>query len=163
MVTIVMMNDEIKDAIRQFTVLEKDMDWTQCVAVTLTMKQQSVGGEILDEINASRNVSHFLARLNKKTFGNSYLRHGCQVNVMPVQEYTGRIHYHLLIEIPTDRDKDNFKSKLIECWGKTTFGYGEICIEEFDSEVSLFRWGDYITKFKDGNSDQLDWGNYHWN
>lgn len=163
MITFAIMNEELKDAIRQFTIREKGIDWARCLSVTLTMKQQSAGGEILDEITASRNVSHFFARLNKKVFGNAYRKYGCQVNVMPVQEYTGRIHYHLLIEIPTGRDKGFFKSKLIECWGKTTFGYAEICIEEFDSEVSLFGWGDYITKFKDGNSDQLDWENYHWN
>jgi hypothetical protein len=162
MVTIEIMNEELKDAIRQFTLREKGIDWARCLSVTLTMKQ-SAGGEKLDDITASRNMSHFLKRLNIKVLGNAYRRYGHQVNVIPIQECTERIHFHLLIEVPTDREKSIFKSQMMECWSNTNFAHAELCIKEFSDDYSLQGWGDYITKFNDGDTDQLDWENYHWN
>ena len=90
------------------------------------------------------------------------------MNVMPVQECTDRIHYHLLIEIPssrngTDLDKEMFELEVKECWRKTKFAYCETCIKRLDDADSLLKWSNYITKFKNNDSDQLDWGNYHWN
>jgi len=163
MVTIEIMNEELKDAIRQFAIREKDIDWARCLSVTLTMKQQSAGGEILNDITASRNMSHFLKRLNVKVLGNAYRRYGHQVNVIPVQECTERIHFHLLVEVPEGREKSIFKSQMMECWSNTNFAHAELCIKEFSDDYSLQGWGNYITKFNDGDTDQLDWGNYHWN
>ena len=161
------MNTEIKEAIRQFVIIERDIDWSNCLSVTLTLKQ-FCEGESLDDINASRNMRHFIARLNKKVFGNACQRFGYRVNVMPVQECTERIHYHLLIEIPASKrgsvsDRDGFKAQVEECWHKTKFGHWETCIKELDDAGSLRKWCNYITKFKDYECDQLDWENYHWN
>ena len=167
MVAIEIMNYELKDAIRQFAIEEKDICWSSCLSITLTMKQ-FCDGESLDEINASRNMRHFLSRLNKTVFGSSFQRFDLRVNVMPVQECTERIHYHLLIEIPTyrngtDVDRESFEMEMKECWQKTKFGYWETCIKRLDDADSLLKWSNYITKFKNNDSDQLDWENYHWN
>lgn len=157
------MNTEIKDAIRQFTIEDKDIDWEKCFSVTLTMKQGN-DGEVLDEINASTNMRHFLNRLNRAVFKNAFQRFGHQVNVMPVQECTDRIHYHLLVEVPSShKDMESFEILMKGCWQKTKFGYQETCIKVIDDENSLHRWCNYITKFKNNDSDQLDWENYHWN
>lgn len=166
MIAIKIMNNEVKNAIRQFAIERKDIDWANCLSVTFTLKQFSEG-EQLDEINASRNMHHFLNRLNKRMFGKSFQRFGLRVNVMPVQECTDRIHYHLLVEIPSfingnDHDRKAFKSTLEECWHKTKFGYLETCIKELNDADSLKKWSQYITKFRNKDSE-LDWENYHWN
>ena len=160
-------NKELQQGIRDFILGKDGIGWTSCLSVTLTMKQFAEG-ESLDQINASRNMRHFLNRLNKSVYGNAWQRFDCRVNVLPVQECTDRIHYHLLIEPPKTRNtrylsREEFKSRLEECWKKTKFGHQEICIKELEDGDSMGKWCSYITKFKNGDSDQLDWENYHWN
>ena len=73
------------------------------LAVTLTMKQQD-GSTKLDEIHASNNLRHFLNRFNRKAFGNAFTRFQRKTLVIPMleQSYSGRWHYHLVMENPYD-------------------------------------------------------------
>ena len=158
------MKTEVKNATREF-VMKGGIAWNHCLGVTLTMKQ-AYDGEILDEINASRNLRHFLIRLNKRVLKSSFVRHGRRLNVIPAVEYNGRLHYHLLLEIPMHQDgclhnRNEFKRHIIEQWEKTSFGHHEICINDLSLENPA-GWVEYITKFEHGEADQLDWENYHW-
>ncbi|MEJ6731045.1 MAG: hypothetical protein QNK90_03070, partial [Opitutaceae bacterium] len=81
------------------------------VGLTLDMKQ-SVDGQRLDDYTASQTIRHFLARVNRKIFGNCNQRRGMKIQVVPVIEGGGstgkRFHAHLTIGRPTNCDSSDF-------------------------------------------------------
>lgn len=114
------------------------------LAVTLTLKQQD-GPTRLDSIEASKNLRHFLNRLNKKAYGNAAQRFGKKVEVVPMLEasYAGRLHYHLALKNPFPTVAI-CRSAIIDCWSKTRWGYDEVDVQPIYSSG----WIDYITKSK---------------
>lgn len=135
------MQTDLRTPLRAF-ILEtaKDHD----LAVTLTLKQQD-GPTRLDGIEASKNLRHFLNRLNKKVFGNAAQRFGKKVEVVPMLEasYAGRLHYHLALKNPFPT-MSICRSAIIDCWSKTRWGYDEVDVQPIYSAG----WIDYITKSK---------------
>jgi hypothetical protein len=129
-----------------------------CLGVSLTLKQGHVGVR-LDDIRASKNLRHFLNRLNSVVYGKRFKRFGVRLNVVPVLERssTDRIHYHLILQNPFLDDSEGF-CRLIEAqWVKTHFGHIQTHVDHGIDHG----WTDYITKFKSA-SDGIDWENYHW-
>lgn len=129
------------------------------MAVTLTLKKR-VKGVWLDDIRASQNFRHFMNLLNSKVYGKRFKRFNKQLKVIPVMEMSAsnRLHFHLIIEVPTDCDYLWLQNEVKEIWGKTTFGYREIDIQKISDDG----WTDYITKFRT-KGDEVDWNNVHLN
>ena len=129
------------------------------LGVTLTLRQGDHLGR-LDEVGASKNLRHFLNRLNSEVLGKRFKRFGTRLNVVPVLErsHAGRLHYHLVLENPFPDDPLRSDALIEQEWTKTRFGYRETHI---DHQIDQ-GWVRYITKSKDA-SDGIDWDNFHWN
>lgn len=147
------MNTNSRNVTLRF-LLETDLE--DMLAVTLSMKQ-NVMGEKLDAIKAAKNFRHFMNLLNKKTYGNSFRRHGKKIEVIPVLEtsYSGRLHYHLAIRNPYPEKPEWFESQIRNLWSNTHWGYSGIDIQT-GADTG---WIGYIAKL--GPHDEVDWENMH--
>lgn len=146
------MNTELQIAINDFL---KKCPIDNAVAVTLTMKQTGVWGNI-DPMVASRNFRDFMNFLNKAVYKNAFTRYNKRLNVISVNEVRNRSHYHCVIEKPDRSYMSNhdFYVLLEACWKKTFYGYNE---NRIATNID-HGWINYITKFKDTN-DSIDWEN----
>lgn len=146
------MDIELKESIKSFA---NDFDLTNCLAVTLTMKQR-VNNKALDNISSSQNLRHFLNILNKKCFGNAYKRFNKKLKVFPSLERSSddRWHYHLILENPFPDNSIRFERMIEYTWFKSNYGYRHIDIKRHINEG----WGDYITKFNH-RDNEIDWSN----
>ena len=135
----------------------KDWDVRESVGVTLTLKQR-VKSHSLDVITCSRNLKHFLNRLNTKVFGNGFKRFGKRLRVLPVIERskTGRLHNHLTIQNPYPDNPNYFTHLIKTLWKKTKFGHRKVDVNPNINEG----WNEYITKFN-YKDDEVDWENFH--
>ena len=151
------MQREIQRTVRE---LFKLKDFSDPMGVTLTMKQRTEG-VWLDRIIASRNLRHFLNRLNKSVLGNAFHRYGKTIGVIPVMEKSkeGRLHYHLVVDNPYPTKQFEFEWAIKKCWLKTKWGYEEVHVHRIIDEG----WIEYITKFATKNdlADAIDWINYY--
>jgi hypothetical protein len=133
------------------------------LALTLTMKQK-VSIFRLDPERSERNFTHFINRLEKRTFRSSGKRYKKEIKRFPVLEYTNdRFHYHVLIEIPKfdngkRMNKETFVNFIKDSWDRTYFGYKEVDVQELHSQNPR-GWGFYITKFQDSENNRTDWSN----
>lgn len=133
------------------------------LGLTLTMKQK-ISYFRLDPERSERNFSHFMNRLEKRTFKSSGKRYKKEIKRFPVLEHTNdRYHYHVLMEIPKFNNgkrmnKDSFVDLIKDSWRKTNFGYKEVDIQDLHSQNPR-GWGFYITKFQDSENNRTDWGN----
>jgi len=133
------------------------------LALTLTMKQK-VSIFRLDPERSERNFTHFINRLEKRTFRSSGKRYKKEIKRFPVLEYTNdRFHYHVLIEIPKfdngkRMSKETFVNFIKDSWDRTYFGYKEVDVQELHSQNPR-GWGFYITKFQDSENNRTDWSN----
>lgn len=93
-------------------------------AVTLTCKQQA-DGERLDGTSLSRNVTHFLNRLDCQVLGSKCKRFNKNVGAFTVVEGDDatRLHVHLIMDRPSKKTLSEFEKIIRECWEKTKFGY----------------------------------------
>jgi hypothetical protein len=106
------------------------------------MKQRE-GATNLDHIEASKNLRHFLNRLNKMAFGNAFQRYAKRLEVVAVQEISisGRLHYHLAIKNPF-KTIEECEAAICRCWANTRWGYNEVDVQPIYSSG----WISYITK-----------------
>ena len=125
--------------------------------VTLTLRQGDHMGR-LDEIEASKNLRHFMNRLNSEVFGKAFKRFGKRLQIVPVLERSssGRLHYHLILENPYRETPVLFERMIEKEWAKTRYGFREVHVHYSVDQG----WVDYITKFKSA-SDGIDWENFH--
>ena len=137
------MPQDIRDHLRTF-LSEHAADHD--LAVSLTLKQQD-GPTSLTQIEAGKNLGHFLNRLNKRAFGNAASRYGREVPVVPMVErsLSGRWHYHLTMKNPFT-DEDTCRRTIEDCWSKTPWGYHEIDVRPLYDPAG---WINYITKSRD--------------
>ncbi len=112
----------------------------------------------LDEIEASKNLRHFMNRLNSEVFGKAFKRFGKRLQIVPVLERSssGRLHYHLILENPYRETPVLFERMIEKEWAKTRYGVREVHVHYSVDQG----WVDYITKFKSA-SDGIDWENFH--
>lgn len=140
-----------------------ESDYSDCIGLSLTMKQWSNGIK-LDDIRASQNFRHFMNVLNRKTYGQQFKRGRKQLSVVPTIENSSSdlIHYHALIKRPdyceSEYDEFKFISNLKAIWKATEFGNKQTHIHRSTDSG----WLDYITKLKH-QDDQIDWLNCYWN
>ena len=155
----------IQSDIRKFINLT---DWSDPMAVTLTFKKSiwSNNGKFdtrifLDEDKASENVRHFLNFLNRDSLGNLPERVGMKLRVFTVFEKTDtkNLHYHCVINCPSNIDHEEFSQLIRNCWKKTWWGNDQINIQAGADNG----WVSYITKFfdKENFADSIDWKNVH--
>jgi hypothetical protein len=133
------------------------------VSVTLTSKQ-SVDGRRLDEILLSRDIGHFLNRINYLLFKKRYSRYGKKLGVLPVIEgdrFTP-LHCHLTLECPEDTPVFYLENLIKTCWGKTTYGRSNDLFGVKVKPVIDDGWLGYQLKNRtkrDGVMSSIDWIN----
>ena len=119
-----------------YRLTEEVIDWVSeyripnPLSVTLTEKQK-VDTEWIDDRRSSVNFRHFMNRLNQKVYGKRFLRYDKRLFVFPVQEGTKhtRHHLHLILELPSNYNINNFRELIFECWSKTRFGYSQVDVK----------------------------------
>ena len=150
----------IKRHLLRTTILNylKTIIWSSPVALTLTLKQKFQNHKI-DIIETSKNIKHFLNRLNRLLYGNAYKRFSNAVKIFPVIEYDvdKRFHVHAIIDKPDTIDEIKFYKAIKQSWSKTKFGYDHIHIQTITSDG----WISYLTKFaqKPDYDLSIDWMN----
>jgi hypothetical protein len=109
--------------------------------------------ERLDGIKASRNVRHFLNRLNKAVYGAAFNRYGKRLRSFVVMEggKEKRPHVHLELECPAHVPAEEFEWLILKCWSETSFGYGENRITRHSDDG----WRDYILKVASKEDNDL--------
>ena len=82
----------------------------QPISLTLTSKQWTKEDGRLDEMMLSRDLTHFLNRLDYKVFRKGFTRYGKRLGVISVLEGGGlkHLHSHLTIEQPQNLDFQGF-------------------------------------------------------
>lgn len=154
---------KMRSALREWIALES---WTDPFAATLTLKQvinvpngTSSNRLWLTEPSASQNFRHFLNKLNRNIFGKASQRFDKGVRVLPVLEGGGfkRLHYHAIIDCPSDFHRDDFSLHIVDAWRSTSWGYPQ-CHVSPDADRG---WLNYITKFRDKPdfASSIDWVN----
>ena len=143
----------------QITAYVNDFHIRNPLAVTLTCKSIS-SGELLDEISLSRNVTHFLNRLNYQIFKKKFLRFDQRVGVISVIEGDDkvRLHSHLTLEKPNHLSYVEMSALIQSCWMKTKFGYPNLMINTVVDDG----WKSYQLKLRtkrDGLYSSVDWIN----
>jgi hypothetical protein len=102
--------------------------WRSVLAVTLTVKQALLserGGLLpLTEIQAKKELRHFMTRLNRAVY-KCAARKGKKLRVIPVVEKDadGRWHYHLAIEPPAHLNPDQFAAEIISSWSESLWAH----------------------------------------
>ena len=142
----------------------RDQNWRRPFACTLSLKQASevdLGHWVpCTELLASKNLRHFLNRVNRHCYGNASSRYGKRVPCLAVLEGGGRtgkrLHYHLMIDCPRDELEASYSRLLTNQWHQTEWGYREVRIEPCD-----FDWIPYILKqrSKQEFGSAIDWLN----
>ena len=131
------------------------------VNITFTQKQ-IVDGFKIDDLVSERNFRYFKNMLNRKVFGNSYSRYGKCLGMLVVREVSSnqRHHLHTIIQQPPTLTHQQFDQVVMECWGKTLFGYEEIHINHPSEKDG---WLGYMMKKKTKSNlmDGVDWENSH--
>ena len=155
-------NQYVYTSIQKDTLIEfiKNIQWNTPISVTLTEKKLCEKYGKNDDIKSSLNTKHFLNRLNKKIYGNSFLRFNKRIKSFVVMEVNkdNRHHLHMILDQPNRLDYIKFKHLILNCWKVTNFGYNQNCIKEIYNE---FGWLNYITKKRTKNEflSSIDWLN----
>lgn len=150
------LHHRLNDELLRFVDLNR---FTHPAAVTLTMKKR-VGGQPNDIITASRNVGHFLNRLNHGLLGSAAKKHGRRLRLFGVLECSAddRLHWHGTIDRPPHKSFTEFKARIAELWAKTDFGYHETDVQDCANEG----WHQYLFKRRQKRGavlDHIDWMN----
>jgi hypothetical protein len=159
------LNSEIKEELLSW--LDQG-DWSNWLAVTLTMKQSYVNEKnvktYLDEILARRNLKNFLDKLNYKAFKKAFKRYNKKYQVIPVLEFHRDVyasnnlknyHFHLAIDNPRNLPILVLRKLIIELWLTTDFGDIEIDVQPLND----LGWIEYSTKMTNKNLDNIDFEN----
>ena len=144
--------------------LLEDIEIRQPISLTLTSTQWTKEDGRVDEIKLSRDLTHFLNRLDYQVFRKGFSRYGKRLGVISVLEGGGEkhLHCHLTIEHPQNLDFEDFEGVVRRCWGKTRFGYSTRYGVSMCPVTNQKGWYDYqlkdITK-QDKNQSLIDWIN----
>ena len=132
------------------------------VNVTLTQKQV-VDGQWIDDAVSQQNFRHFRNLLNKCVFGNTSQRYGRQLSMLVTREHDNvhRHHLHAIIEQPSHKEISCFMGDIMDCWGRTRFGYSHVHFEKPASQDREDGWLFYSLKrrTKVDFASAIDWQN----
>ena len=136
-----MNNYVYRDALRSWI---DGLEWNNPFEVTLNIKQGIGPGQFLTQEIGDETIRQVLKRIDRKFYSTIQTRKGAFVQAIVVMEvgYSGRIHYHLMLDCPTELTEAEMKAVVSECWLSLDWGYGEI-------DVQSYRPGlvNYLTKW----------------
>ncbi|CAE6706728.1 hypothetical protein R69619_00886 [Paraburkholderia nemoris] len=135
-------------------------------AVTLTCKQarkNAAGGlEVLTRDTLSATIGKFLTLLSKDALGKAYRRHHRQLKVVTAIETGagGRLHAHLLLEVPRrfDGEPQTFFDSVEKLWTSLQWARPRIDVKQC---TDVGGWASYISKEMLKNPDAIDFLNLH--
>lgn len=127
------------------------------ISVSLTLKQgkyhQDGVYEELTREAASKNVTHFLRKLNQCIYRNAFHRYGKRLKILTVIESGSygdkRLHVHMALEFPpymcvaSQADRVKFYWLIRDCWRDTRWGHSEV---DYTVSYDSCGWIFYITK-----------------
>lgn len=137
----------------------KNRTWTSPVAVTLTLRERTVGGR-LTQFAAQQNLQHMLNVLRKKLrkhgFPKKTVLH--RLAVLEGGKNGHRPHYHLILDNPTSIDARIFRSIFKREWPRTSWGHERLTVVGCHYARG---WLAYILKLftKENYADSIDWTN----
>ena len=155
----------IRNAIKE---LANTAQW-DAIGVTLNHRMFHVfpGAGRVDPIDCSTNLRHFLNRLNRSIYGNQARKGLRKLRVLPVLERdkSGRYHYHLHLEQPSDKSGVDLSYHIMSLWPKTRLaldGFGRRDRNDINLEVDQ-GWVAYMTKLRSKEEYGLafDYLNFH--
>lgn len=145
--------------------LTATFDRVPSIALTLTFKQR-LQWHRLSADTAQQTLRHFLRRLNREGRGKKFRRRRPPLTVLAVLEGGCRpgekhLHYHLQIEVPTDRSPEEFGEYCLRTWAALDWGSDRQNRMAVDADSG---WTEYILKLRDKPifSDAIDVMNCHW-
>ena len=105
--------------------------WSKPIAATLSMKQAicqpSGHWEVVDSINASKNMLFFTSWVNRSVYGSSFNRYNKKLRWIPILEGEKdvRWHYHVVFEPPGHLSYTEVIDVVDTKWKRSRFGYHE--------------------------------------
>lgn len=130
-------------------------------AVTLTFRPSIK----YDQILRSKDVRHFLNRLNSRVYGKSFSK-GARLKCIPVFEsnLSDGVHVHMFLERPMDTNRlgCTFEEAIFSEWSKLDYA-GVRKAQDVRDCICVSGWAGYITKeIRDGDMlSKLDIANMH--
>jgi hypothetical protein len=120
---------------------------------------------------ASRDITHFLNRLDAYVYKNAYRKYGKRLKRVGVFEGTAdNPHYHLLLESPKHINQLQFRHIVESFWGKIRSGQTYIWSDRTGQRIPIFKmepiysggWSGYISKtWSKESADDADVMNWH--
>ena len=97
---------------------------------------------------AVANIAQFCERINYACYKHAYKRYGKRLDIVsaieggrgdwrenrPNNDKDKRLHAHLLLQLPTHIDYDDFSTLIKKCWFATDWGYVEGKVEKIKSK-----------------------------
>ena len=153
--------------------LDASMDWVRSIdytgwnapyAVTLNFWNGT------EKEDATKDITHFLNRLDAWVFKNAYRKYGKRLRRLGVFEGAdANPHYHMLLESPTHLSDVQFEHKVESLWGIVRSGQTYIWIGSTGQRIPIFimervyseGWLEYIGKLRTKESaddaDVMNW------
>lgn len=127
-----------------------------CYGVTLTLKQSALlpgpgnryANVPLTAEAASQNLRHFLNQLRRRYYGR---QRQLKVAAAFESDSSTRMHFHLIVEKPSDVSEVEFESDIQRLWPRTTWGNKITHVQPCD-----VGWVNYMTKFR--TKEEFDLG-----
>lgn len=108
----------LRDEVRRWLHERGPID-DHAVFLSLTFTSQGRGVES-SQHTAERDIRHFLRLLQRKTSGNAQDRHHRRLRVISVREQSRikRLHYHLILEVPSNKTRTQFIALCKATWSQ---------------------------------------------
>ncbi len=121
----------------------------QTYAITLTLKQKKNNLSI-DIYTAQKTMKNFLTRISRELLGNKHKKK-FPLQRIPSYETKGRLHYHLLIDLP-EKNLEEVEFITQRHWNPSVIpvAYNETKVKHI---YDCSGWLNYITKFEKRNDD----------
>lgn len=140
-------------------------DGVPSIALTLTFKQR-IGWDRLTADVAQQTLRHFLRRLNRVSRGKKFRKRRPALTVLAVREggcgkAHKHLHYHLQLEVPSDRSPAEFGAHCLRTWSSLDWGsdrYNRMSVSADEG------WTEYLLKLRDkpNFADAVDVMNCYW-
>ena len=127
----------------------ENTQWIKPYAISLTLKQR-VNNLSIDIYTAQKTMKNFLTRISRELLGNKHKKK-FPLQRIPSYETKGRLHYHLLIDLP-EKNLEEVEFITGRHWNPNVIpvAYNQTKVKPI---YNANGWLNYITKFEKRNDD----------
>ena len=126
------------------------------MGITLNLKHR-IQNIAVDSYECQKALRYFLNRLNRSILKGSFSRGKKRLSVIPTYNVgllKERQHYHLMVDIPKERNTEDFTDIVNNCWSKVQQSFCKAYVVKVYSDG----WFHYSTKLK-SSKDFVDCSN----